>query len=87
MPPTATGRRGKVWPTKAPPAHVTYRSTYCECCGFSYQGPQWGWDRASSAGHAKVFACDVCDEWALILDSTELFKALPGAPQPTGPIG
>jgi hypothetical protein len=60
VPPTATGRRGKAWPTKAPPAHITYRSTYCECCGFSYQGPQWGWDRASSAGHAKVFACDVC---------------------------
>ena len=60
MPPTATGRWGKAWPTKAPPAHITYRSTYCECCGFSYQGPQWGWDRASSAGLAKVFACDVC---------------------------
>jgi hypothetical protein len=57
VPPTATGRRGKVWPTKAPPAHVTYRSTYCECCGFSYQGPQWEWDRTN---HAKVLACDVC---------------------------
>ena len=57
MPPTATGRRGKAWPTKAPPAHVTYRSTYCECCGFSYQGPQWEWDRTN---HAKVLACDVC---------------------------
>ena len=57
MPPTATGRRGKAWPTKAPPAHITYRSTYCECCGFSYQGPQWGWDRTALA---KVFPCDVC---------------------------
>ena len=57
MPPTATGRRGKAWPTKAPPAHITYRSTYCECCGFSYQGPQWGWDRTALA---EVFACDVC---------------------------
>ena len=52
------GAPGQAWPTKAPPAaHITYRSTYCECCGFSYQGPQWEWDRTS---HAKVLACDVC---------------------------
>ena len=54
------GAPGQGLAHEGPAGTLHYRSTYCECCGFSYQGPQWGWDRASSAGLAKVFACDVC---------------------------